>query len=816
MLRTTALIFLLLCGGCRQNPSVGGESLYCDGGGECPDGMRCVNGTCVQNTPPRVAPLSAREIIVGESFTVSATATDPDGDEIHLSWSQSDGPVALIASGESMSGPTLKFDTPLAGTNAVDNLGAFVFDVVANDGFDDSVVQQLTVVLANTPPEISPLPRQFSVRDEEVTLILDASDADSERLLQTITITWKLIEAPGLISGEEMEGNTMVFTPTQLGLHAFEVWANDTVEDGERLRVELVVQPAEDVIYVTDAVDTPAATCGSFIAPCTTITDGLAAARTAGIDTLMVAANVARGFYAECLDLTGDEQLIGALDPDSWQEEPDLLRASTRIICSAGSAHELHGTTHLRNVTLSSDTREGEFGITLVINGGAPTIDNVDVEAPACGPDCISVGIAIVESNAVLTGVEVRVTQTGFDILGAFIGIYVWRGAPTITGTAQPRATRDDERGGVALNSPVNNFATGMTLVRTQAIIETLVIEGGLGHGISAISVAGGEPSGTGPTIRNNVIELIGFGSFNLLGITVEGCASNDGTCSCANSLNTCTDPVIPVRYDPAVLLAGNEITLQSAAGELGQVPCIGFGVKINSEAAGQELTDNTVTIVGAFNLAWGIARMGDPSTTAPRDRIANNTISIDDGHSDDFCTAFGLGGDSGLDSALLGLLYEGAGDIEGNTVTVGAHEENAIGLALLVANKTTVTDNVIMAGASTRGLVGKEATGALVGATIVGAEPSILARNKISVAGGAIESRGLWLADFGDGCACSELGICTAGLPCGLEWIVENNAVYGGRTRHSVGLWTIAPESSEWPRFVHNTIHGGGDPDEA
>jgi hypothetical protein len=138
-----SLVFLLAA--CRATPELGGASLLCERAADCPDGLRCISGGCVANTPPTLAPLGVHFADVGGALDLDADVHDEDGDALTVTWSQVLGPPLSL---------------PSAGANArllFPEQGVYVVEVHADDGFGGTSSTSLSVFALPAPPPDTPV-----------------------------------------------------------------------------------------------------------------------------------------------------------------------------------------------------------------------------------------------------------------------------------------------------------------------------------------------------------------------------------------------------------------------------------------------------------------------------------------------------------------------------------------------------------------------------------------------------------------------------------------------------------------------------------
>jgi len=100
---------------------------FCTNDAQCGSDLRCYEDDCQRNRLPTLATLAeSTTATTGQAFSLIASATDPDGDAITISWTQLSGPVTVLAAPSESA--TLAF-TPTT-------LGAYVFEVKARDKYD--------------------------------------------------------------------------------------------------------------------------------------------------------------------------------------------------------------------------------------------------------------------------------------------------------------------------------------------------------------------------------------------------------------------------------------------------------------------------------------------------------------------------------------------------------------------------------------------------------------------------------------------------------------------------------------------------------
>jgi hypothetical protein len=164
------------------------------------------------NQPP--TPFAGNDQLgrVGQNFTLSGSATDPDADAVTLEWTQVGGPAATLTG----SGATRGF-TP-------SQPGEYVFRLTASDsaGLSGTDDLNITVTQGNLPPSADAGNDQTATVGQQVTLLGQGSDPDGDAL----TFAWTQISGPPA-SLSNASAAQPTFTPGAIGTYIFNLTVSD-------------------------------------------------------------------------------------------------------------------------------------------------------------------------------------------------------------------------------------------------------------------------------------------------------------------------------------------------------------------------------------------------------------------------------------------------------------------------------------------------------------------------------------------------------------------------------------------------------------
>ncbi|MEK7704501.1 MAG: hypothetical protein AAB426_06035 [Myxococcota bacterium] len=135
------LVAVLTFTACKSEPQLNGQSLLCSRDATCPDGFRCYQGGCIINSAPELVATATQVLALGDTLTLTAVASDAEGDALTFQWTQQDGPETLLA--------TPLADATLLATPTM--VGGFAFEIMANDGYVDSAPRTVYVNVIDVP-----------------------------------------------------------------------------------------------------------------------------------------------------------------------------------------------------------------------------------------------------------------------------------------------------------------------------------------------------------------------------------------------------------------------------------------------------------------------------------------------------------------------------------------------------------------------------------------------------------------------------------------------------------------------------------------
>ncbi len=195
------------------------------------------------NTPPVANAGANQSVPIGQLVTLNGSgSSDADGNPLTYSWSFTTRPAGSAA--------TLSNPTAINPTFVPDRSGAYVAQLIVNDGFVNSTAVTVQITTANTPPVANAGLDQTVTYLSTVTLNGSASsDVDGNPL----TYTWSITSRPaGSISALS---NPAAVNPTFLADRSGTFVAQLIVNDG-------VVNSVADTVTITTNNSAPSANAG--------------------------------------------------------------------------------------------------------------------------------------------------------------------------------------------------------------------------------------------------------------------------------------------------------------------------------------------------------------------------------------------------------------------------------------------------------------------------------------------------------------------------------------------------------------------------
>lgn len=162
------------------------------------------------NQAPELDPVGAQIVDEGDTFDVTLSASDPDGDAVTIGltdpqpWMSLNGNVLSMAPG-------------------YDDAGVYQLTITANDGeLEDSKTITVTVIDVNRPPALNPVGDHMVEEGGVLDITLSATDPDED------TLTFGVSPLPGWVS---VNGNILTLAPQagDAGTYPLTV----SVDDGE-------------------------------------------------------------------------------------------------------------------------------------------------------------------------------------------------------------------------------------------------------------------------------------------------------------------------------------------------------------------------------------------------------------------------------------------------------------------------------------------------------------------------------------------------------------------------------------------------------
>ena len=208
--------------------------------------------------PTVTANVSDDNPIVGQTVTLQGTAFDRDGDPLTYKWVQSAGPIVTLSPNATTLSPT--FVAPASGT--------LTFGLQADDTFDKSTTQTVTITVDQKPvASIVKTPQQGSPGTQVTMDGVSSSDPEGANL----TFTWTQVAGPTVPIPDPNATAITFNSPT--GVVGFRLVVNDGRQNSDPAQASFSSNPPPTVTASATGTDTaimgntttPAAAYGSTV-----------------------------------------------------------------------------------------------------------------------------------------------------------------------------------------------------------------------------------------------------------------------------------------------------------------------------------------------------------------------------------------------------------------------------------------------------------------------------------------------------------------------------------------------------------------------
>ncbi len=193
------------------------------------------------NTPPVAGVDVPANIIVGQQVSLDGSPSfDADGDTLSFGWTLTSAPTDSTA--------TITDDTSSTATFTADLAGEYSFELVVNDGTDNSDPLPFTLVatdVANTKPVAVTTTQLFTLAGQP--LALDGSQSFDDDG-QPLTFRWRLMQKPpgSVILLENANAEVATITPDVDGDYEVELVVNDGIESSDPVTVMITAGALPD------------------------------------------------------------------------------------------------------------------------------------------------------------------------------------------------------------------------------------------------------------------------------------------------------------------------------------------------------------------------------------------------------------------------------------------------------------------------------------------------------------------------------------------------------------------------------------------
>jgi FtsP/CotA-like multicopper oxidase with cupredoxin domain len=221
--------------------------------GSAPDSVTISAAPPIVNTPPVAVAGPAQAVPAGTEATLDGSGSnDAETDPLTYAWTITSVPAGSAITTSDLSDPT----DPNA-TFTPDAEGAYVVQLIVNDGMDDSTADSVTVTAENVAPLANAGPNQ-SV-DVIATVMLDGS-ASSDTIGDTLSFSWSITSVP--IGSAVMTGTASLsdativnpeFVPDVEGIYLVQLIVNDGTVDS--LPDEVAITASVPVVNTPPVAD---------------------------------------------------------------------------------------------------------------------------------------------------------------------------------------------------------------------------------------------------------------------------------------------------------------------------------------------------------------------------------------------------------------------------------------------------------------------------------------------------------------------------------------------------------------------------------
>jgi hypothetical protein len=210
------------------------------------NGKPVVTAALTANNPP----------LAGETITLTGTATDRDNDPVTVRWTQTSGPAVTLVN------PTSLVSTFVA----PDASGLLTFQIVGNDGFDDSAAKSVSTMVNRKPTAVvSTSPSSGAAGTNVIMNGMGSSDPEND----TLTYQWTQIAPAAPLVGDLTTPSIQFTAPS--GTATFRLVVSDGHQSSAPFTASFSTSPPPTVNPTASQVD---ATYGAAYGANVTLSSG--------------------------------------------------------------------------------------------------------------------------------------------------------------------------------------------------------------------------------------------------------------------------------------------------------------------------------------------------------------------------------------------------------------------------------------------------------------------------------------------------------------------------------------------------------------